>query len=195
MLGRDADAERGFDQAIRLQGGLEAAFHGHAMLARHFLRKARRFYEAGDESGTVEALKLSAAAIEKANEASRATADDRNERVFIHESLGASLEAAGDWEGALEAYDLASSVPGGSTAHFRAGRLLAVEAGKRWMKRQPEEALFLFLAAKERIEKSHGVEVPGFTAEQRRETYQGILTNVQSLQAGRISPKVVPLGQ
>jgi hypothetical protein len=70
-----------------------------------------------------------------------------------------------------------------------------VEAGKRWMKRQPEEALFLFLAAKERIEKSHGVEVPGFTAEQRRETYQGILTNVQSLQAGRISPKVVPLGQ
>lgn len=195
MLGRDADAERGYEHGIRLQGGMEAAFHGHAMQAGHFMRKTRRLHEAGDAPGALQALRSSAAEIEKANAATRATTYDRNARIFIHESLGASLEAAADWEGALRAYDLASSVPGGSTAHFRAGRLLAEEAGKRWMKRRSDEALFLFLAAKDRIEKSHGAEVPGFTAEQRRAIYQKILADVKALEAGKISPKAVPLGQ
>ena len=169
QLQRDAEAEKAYERAIRLQGGMEPAFRSHFSLANHLLRKGQRQFKAEGPSATLASLEAAAAEMEKSVEMMHWLMPDMNDsRLAIHESLGAAREANGDYQGALRAYDFAATLPNGSRVNYRAAVVVRKMADVLWKSRHPSEALGYFIEAKRRINLT-GETPAGVTPSQRLE--------------------------
>jgi tetratricopeptide (TPR) repeat protein len=192
--GRNQEAEAEFGRALRLQGGMEAAFRGNFFLARHYQQRAMRQLAAHEVEPALKTLRLAAAHIEKAAQETPPWViggAGRNLRIWIHENLGVACEMAGDPEGAMAAYDFASSIPAGSRAHFRAASLLGRRAAQTWYERKPDEALAGFLLAKQRF--SLAAELPaGVTQAQKTELWEYLNRAILFLKGAKIEPAASP---
>ncbi len=147
---RDAEAERRFQEAILLQGGMEACFHSRKLLAQHLFRKGIRLAES-DPASSVSVLEQSVREADAARAESGGRGLARSEIILLHEALGTAREQSGDRTGALEAYDTAAAFSGGNRAHYRAGVLMAKMARDDWAERRPERAMAGFIRARARI--------------------------------------------
>jgi tetratricopeptide (TPR) repeat protein len=190
-LGETAKAETTFQRAIELQGGMEAGFRGHYYYATHLARKGLSQLENDDKKSALITLQEAANQIEQAVGESAGYimgSEGRNLRVNIHELLGLAHEANGNKPQALECYNFASSLPMGNRAHHRAGVLIGRMAHDTWHKRKPEQALALFIEARERIAKA-GAELPyGATATRRAELMKYFEESIQILKAAKVVP-------
>jgi O-antigen ligase len=150
LIGEDTAAETEYARTLELQGGMEGVFPGHWSLSSHLLKKGLRQFRQG-------LLKEAAASLEQAaSEAEKSFLaigypSKFEQRITIHENLGAVHEAMGDPTTALRLYNFATTIPGGARAHYRAGALLAKRAGDLWSQRRPAEALFLYQQALQRV--------------------------------------------
>lgn len=185
---RDQEAESTFERAILLQGGMEPAFQAHYFLADHLMRKGRRQFTSADPSKALMSLELAAQQIEQSvKECSWAAPNIVNARVTIHESLGAAREANGDYPRAMEAYDFASALLGGSRANYRAGLLLGKKGASAWTSRQSAEALGYFIEAKRRIGLASELPV-GVTPSQRLEYLANLDKKIAFLTQTKVTP-------
>ncbi len=186
---RDAEAEQWYAKAIQLQGGMEPGFRGHFSFANHYLRKGLRQFRPDDPQPALAALELSAEQIETAAQQMHwVIADMRDPRVFIHESLGSVREAAGDRDGALESYNFAAKLEGGTRAHYRAAVLIGKMAVAEWSRRRPSEALTLFMDARKRIGQAGNALPQGVTLSQRVEYLAYLDRTIAFLTGAKIEP-------
>jgi tetratricopeptide (TPR) repeat protein len=186
---RDAEAEQWYAKAIQLQGGMEPGFRSHFSLANHYLRKGLRQFRPDDPRPALAALELSAEQIETAAQQMHwVIADMREPRVSIHESLGTVREAAGDRAGALESYNFAAKLEGGTRAHYRAAVLIGKMAVAEWAKRRPSEALTLFIDARKRIGQAGNALPQGVTLSQRVEYLAYLDRTIAFLTGAKIEP-------
>jgi O-antigen ligase len=148
--GRDAEAERRFREAIRLQGGMEACFQSRQLYSLHLLHKGLRLSKT-NLSAALPVLEESVKEFDKAMSESSGIGTKWQWRPPLHEALGAAREQSGDRTGALEAYDTAAAFSGGNRAHYRAGVLMAKMARDDWAERRPERAMAGFIRARARI--------------------------------------------
>lgn len=186
---RDAEAEQWYAKAIQLQGGMEPGFRGHFSFANHYLRKGLRQFRPDDPQPALAALEHSAEQIETAAQQMHwVIADMRDPRVFIHENLGSVREAAGDRAGALESYNFAAKLEGGTRAHYRAAVLIGKMAVAEWSKRRPSEALKLFMDARKRIGQAGNALPQGVTLSQRVEYLAYLDRTIAFLTGAKIEP-------
>ncbi len=189
QLGQDAAAEEAFALAIHLQGGMEPGFKAHFSFANHYLRKGLRLYDPERPDASNEMLERAAVEIENAIKKMHwSNAELQNTRLTIHENLGASREAADDIEGAMQAYDFASSLSNGRRVHYRAGILIGKNAVVAWSKRKPSEAMKLFIQAKERINQSHGQLPEGVTPSASVEYRAYLDRSIDFLKGAKVTP-------
>lgn len=190
QLGRDEEAEEAYSLAIRLQGGMEPAFRGHFSLALHHQRKAIRYLDQKNKVGALEAMEVAAREIESAVEKMHwMTPGMKEPRLTIHMGLAAVRAASGDYPGALESYDLIASWRDGRHAHYLAGVMLGKMAVAAWTDRKPEEALSLFIQARDRVEQAKDQLSPGVTAAQRAEYITYLDRNIEFLRGARVKEK------
>ncbi len=109
-------------------------------------------------------------------------------QIFIHENLGIQREFRKDLKGALESYNHASAVFGGTRAHYRAAVLIGKMAGETWSKRQPAEALSLFMTARQRIGQAGNTLPKGVTPAQRDEYAAYLDRSIAFLKGARVEP-------
>jgi len=182
FLGRDGEAEQAYAQTIELQGGMEPAFRGHLSLALHLWHKGLRLTRPATLQAALDSLEQAAIQIEEAFK--RAHPWSMNaDFIAIHESLGSVREAMGDQSGALQAYDLACTIPTAARVHYRAGVLLGKIAAAEWWQRRPSEALRDFTDARQRIGLAGGT-LPEGVAPSERLIYLAYLDRVIALLTG-----------
>lgn len=188
QLHRDPEAEDAYDRAVHLEGGMESAFQAHYSLAKHLLRKGIRQFNTEDPDPTLASLETAAQQIEQSIKETHWIAQDLAElRISVHESLGAAREASGDYNGALQAYDFAITLPMGSRAHYRAGILFGKMAASAWSARRPAEALADFIKAKRRIGMAN--ELPrDVTPSQRIEYLAYLDRTITFLEGAKVAP-------
>jgi hypothetical protein len=150
IIGDDVAAEAEYTSTQHLQGGMESAFLGHWSLSSHLLRKGLRQFSNGQLNQSAATFEWAAAEVEEANRLIPGS-EKLDQRIKIHECLGAAHQAIGDLPAAMRAYDFAASLPGGRRAYYRAGVLLAGQGYDFWYQRRPGEALFLFKEALRRV--------------------------------------------
>jgi len=189
QLGRDAEAEDAYREAIRLQGGMEPGFRGHFSFAHHYLRKGLRLYDTGNPEPSLDALERAAAEIETAfGKMHWVLPDMREPRVSIHENLGAARESANDAEGALQSYDFAAKLQGGQRVHYRAGVLTGKIAVEAWSKRRPAEAMKQFIEAKRRVAMA-GDQLPAGVSPSQSVEYKNYLDrSIEFLKGAKVTP-------
>ncbi len=189
QMRRDAEAEDAFTKAIHLQGGMEPAYRVHFVCANHYLAKGLRLWNPENPEPALKALELSAEHIERsAREMHWIIADMREPRIVIHEKLGIARQAAGNPKGALKCYNFASTLPGGSRAHYLAGVLIGKQAVATWAKRRPGPALFLFMEAKKRVGQSGNQLPKDVTPSQRTEYLNYLDRQITFLKGARVVP-------
>lgn len=152
FLKQDTLAETAFARAIQLQGGMEPAFRARFSLANHLLAKARRTDPPLPPEDLIPTLEQAAAEMESAAAMMHwVTRDMIAPRVAVHEQLGRARESAGDLPGALEAYNHASALEGGSHVHYRAAYATARMALTDWTELRLPRALAGFLKARQQL--------------------------------------------
>jgi tetratricopeptide (TPR) repeat protein len=190
QLGRDQEAEEAYARAIQLQGGMEPGFRGRFSLANHYLRKGLRMFDSSEPEASHEAMESAGQEIEHAvNMMHWIIADMREPRVSIHESLGTAREAVGDRTGALEAYNFAASLPGGTRAHYRAGVLLGKTGVDLWSKRRPSEALSRFMEARKRVGQAGNQLPQGVSLSDRVEYLDYLDRTIAFLKGAKVEPE------
>ncbi|MES2921992.1 MAG: O-antigen ligase family protein [Verrucomicrobiota bacterium] len=193
QLHRDPDAEAAYERAIQLQGGMEPAFRAHFSLANHLMAKGHRQFKAENPAATLATLETAARQMEESVGMMHWVIPDMSDpRVAVHESLGAAREASGDYQGALQAYDFAATLPNGSRVNFRAGIVIRKMADVLWKSRHPSEALGYFIEAKRRVEMAS--ELPGdITPEQRLEYFAYLDKMIAFLKEAKVEPTAFPV--
>lgn len=189
-LGQDTQAEELFARTISLQGGMEAGFRGHYSLALHHYRKGLKLFQPESPEAALREFEIAQGEIEDAVKMTPPWAlgtVGRDTRISISESLGAAREASGDYEGALEAYVFAASIPTGSRAWYRAGILYGKIAANEWHARRPGEALGHFIKARQEIQKASGLP-EGVTPDQRVKYLDYLKKTISYLEGARIEP-------
>jgi tetratricopeptide (TPR) repeat protein len=190
QLGRDAEAEHAYHQAIRLQGGMEPGFRAHFSFAGHYLRKGLRLFDPGQPDAGHEALELAAEQIETAVARMHwVTADMNDPRVTIHENLGTAREAAGDREGALASYQFATKLFNGRRVHYRSGVLIGKMAVDAWSRRQPSLALKWFIEARRQLGQTGGHLPAGVTLSQSAEYLAYLERSIEFLKGAKVVPE------
>jgi hypothetical protein len=189
QLGRDDAAEFSLSLGIRLQGGMEPGFRGHFSLAKHHLRKANRLYDGPNPEMALEALESAAEEIEQACRMMHWILGDMvAPRFEIHTSLGIARETAGDFNGALAAYDFASELQNGRSAHHHAGVLIGKQAVAAWQQREPGKALGGFIEARRRVHLAGG-NLPAGVNPDDRTAYLAYLDGmIDFLTGARVQP-------
>ncbi len=191
QMRRDSEAEEDYAKAISLQGGMEAGFRSHFFFALHLYYKGLRQFHPDQPEAALNTLETAAGHMEEAVKQTPAWViyiDGRDARISIHESLGTVREAAGDREGALQAYDFACTIPTGNRAHYRAGVLIGKAAVEAWSKRKPSEALTRFMEARQRV-LSAGDNLPqGVTPSQRVEYLAYLDRTIAFLKGAKVEP-------
>ena len=193
QLQRDSEAEKAYERAIRLQGGMEPAFRGHFSRANHLLRKGLRQFKAEGPSATLVSLEAAAQEMEESVKKMHWLVPDMNDsRVAIHESLGAAREANGDYQGALRAYDFAATLTNGSHVNYRAAVVVRKMADVLWKSRRPSEALGYFIEAKRKINMT-GVIPADVTLSQRLEYLAYLEKTITFLTEAKVAPIPFPV--
>ena len=192
QLQRDPEAEKAYERAILLQGGMEPAFRARFSFANHLLRKGLRQYQTAGPAASLATLESAAREMEESVSMMHWLIPDMyDSRLVVHESLGAAREANGDLKGALDAYDLASAQENGSRAHFRAGAVLGKLADELWKGRHPSEALGFFIESKRRIEMAR--ELPREVSPDKRLAYFDYLNQrIAFLRGAKVEPIAFP---
>lgn len=194
-LKRDADAAAAYPLAIQLQGGFEAGFRSHYYFARHLLQKGMSEFRSDSPQPS---LLTFSGALEHVEAAAKLTPgyllgiEGRDLRVRIHEALGIAQESAGDPEQALRTFEQAALLPGGNRLHYRAALLVADRANRRWMARQPSDALAGFLDASQRVHKAGNQLPEGVTEEKRKAFLDHLQRSIQYLRIARVEPTKGP---
>ena len=191
LLQRDSEAEEWYDKAIQLQGGMEAGFRGHFSFAIHLFQKGRRLIQNGDKTSALDTLERAATHIESAVTETPAWVihlKGRELRISIHETLGTLREAAGNREGALQAYDLATTIPTGYRIHYRAAVLIGKMGVDAWSKRRPSEALTHFIEARKQVDLARGELPQEFTPSQRAEYTTFLDSRIAFLKGAKVEP-------
>ncbi|MEP2777035.1 MAG: O-antigen ligase family protein [Luteolibacter sp.] len=189
-LGRYQEAEIDFAKAIKLQGDMEACFKAHFHAALHYQRKALKEYDPKNPIVSLSDMQIATVHIEKSLTLSRyLSLQDQQLRVTIHQNYGRLLETVGEPKKALEQYDFTAQGRYGRNSHYMAALLYGKLAVEFWFnKRRPEDALYFFIKAVERIRMS-GNELPkGVTAEQREAHLNYFNNSINTLKGGRIIP-------
>lgn len=190
VLGKSAEAEPLFRQAIQAQGGMEAAFNANHRLADFLLAKGLAEYAGEDFTAAITTFQIAARHMEKAMELGKGWsmgASGWDLKVKIHSALGQALEAVGDHRGALERYDFVTTVRAGGSGHYLAGRLLGKRAVAAWGERRSEDALRLFIDAEQRVIKAR--QLPeGVTQEKQIEYRDYLRRSILYLREARIAP-------
>ncbi len=186
---RDEEAEKAFDRAIQLEGGMEPAFQARYSLAKHLLLKGRRQFNPESPEAALTTLETAAEQMERAVKEMRWAAPDLAEgRVSLHENLGAAREANGDYLGALKAYDFAASLINGARVNYRAGLLRSKQGSAAWHDRKPGEALGYFIEAKRRIELAGNLLPAGVEPSQRTQYLAYLARTIAYLQGAKVEP-------
>lgn len=193
-LRRDKEAEDAYDLAIHLQGGMEPAFRARFSLASHLMKKAARVFSPESPENALSILENAAEQIEQtAKEMHWITPDLRSTRVTIHESLGAAREANGNYDGAMEAYDFACSLPSGEKAHYRAAVLNGKIAAAAWNARNSPLAMAYFIEARRRLNATTEATLPeGVTMANRAEYLKYLDDTIQFMTGAKIQPAALP---
>ncbi|MBC8128105.1 MAG: O-antigen ligase family protein [Gloeobacteraceae cyanobacterium ES-bin-144] len=190
QLHRDSEAEEWYSKAIQLQGGMERAYNCHYFLSTHFFNKALRLYDPAKPELSHQALESAAEHVEIS--AKMISADGGTmlwkPRITTYENLGIAREAVGDREGALESYNFAASLHGGTRAHYRAGVLIGKMAVEAWSKRQPAQAMYYFIEARKRITQAGGALPEGVSGSQRVEYIDYLDRMIAFLKGAKVEP-------
>jgi hypothetical protein len=193
FLKQDALAEAAYGRAIQLQGGMEASFRARFLMAHHLMSKGARQFDPANPAATVATMEQAAEQMEAAAKAMPWSADKvmTEPRVAAHESVGQAREFAGDFPGALKAYNLAAGLYGGSRAHYRAGELYRKMGQEIWFKRDPSRAMGYYIEARRRILLAG--ELPtGVTPQQRAEVVSYLDRTIAFFQRTQTEPIPVP---
>ena len=151
LAGNDESAEALYEQAIRLQGNMEPAFLAHFHQAKHFHRKGLRHHQAGNVHASVRELEASRESFRQSEKKSAwITREIREVRNSIHLSLALAQEAAGDHEAALKTCGDALELRA-LEFRYHAGMIQYRRAMMVWHQRRPDEALPIFLNARNRL--------------------------------------------
>ena len=156
-LGNESEAADMFRRGIHAQGGMEAAFRGKYLFAIRLQSKGLRDYKEGKTEAAMESFMLAARYMDESHEkdGGGGTLEEYHLRVHVHENYGLTLNNLGDYKGALREFNLASTLPYGTSAHYLAAILLGERAIVLWKKREGSDALKLFLDARQRIDQAH----------------------------------------
>jgi hypothetical protein len=189
-LGRDAEAEREFERAIRLQGGLETGFRSYFSASTHHLIKAERLRAAGKLEDALLSLiqardLFDRAASPAAGEYGRAGQDYR---LALAVNLGPWLEALGRHREAEEEYVRALQIPDAHAIPFLSARNLAAWGDAIWLERKPESALRKFHAARDRVTEARGMVPEGFTVTDLVELSKRVASKIEFLEGAGIRP-------
>lgn len=158
LLGKEAEAEPLLRQAVKTQGNMEPAFNANHRFAEFLLRKGLAEYKSDDLTSAVTTLQIAAKHMDRALELSEGWSLGNSGfdlKINIRSALGQVLEATGDPRGALEQYDLVTTLRLGGSGHYLAGMMLGKRAVAAWGERRSEDALRLFIDAEVRVAKAN----------------------------------------
>ncbi len=188
-LKRNTEAENEYSLAIKLQGGMEAAFKSYLSSANHYHGKALAQFDPARPADSLADFQIASRHIEKAFADSwMYTKENHILRVLIHQNYGQALDAAGETKAALAEFDFAAQLSYGESSHYRAGLLLGRIAVKKWSERRAEDAMFFFMKASQRIAAA-GDTLPEGTTPVKRDEYASYLRDtINYLQGAGITP-------
>lgn len=195
-LKRNPEAEAEYTRAIKLQGGMEAAFKANFSAAKHYHSKALESYDSTHPAASLADFQIAVRHAEKAfRDSWLYEAGDHILRVQMHQNYGQTLEALGDYKGAMEEYDIAAKLRYGRNSNYHAGLLLGRLAVKKWAERRPEDAMQLFIQASQRIGAA-GNNLPEDVTPAKRDEYMAYVRDtINYLKGAGITPsEAVDLG-
>jgi len=195
-LKRNPEAEAEYTRAIKLQGGMEAAFKANFSAAKHYHSKALESYDSTHPAASLADFQIAVRHTEKAfHDSWLYEAGDHILRVQMHQNYGQTLEALGDYKGAMEEYDIAAKLRYGRNSNYHAGLLLGRLAVKKWAERRPEDAMQLFIQASQRIGAA-GNNLPEDVTPAKRDEYMAYVRDtINYLKGAGITPsEAVDLG-
>jgi O-antigen ligase/tetratricopeptide (TPR) repeat protein len=189
-LGRNSEAEAEFRRAIELQGEMEPTFYARGLYARHLCRKGISELKESDPSLALGTFQLALVQTDWiAKTLGYYISSDGNLRTptMIRQGLGMSYERLGDFKAALAEYDLAATLPNGTSSHYLAGMLYGKRAVNAWSQRESSDALRLFIEAEARINQAS--ENPEAVTQEAREEYSAYLRkSIEYLQGAKVEP-------
>lgn len=189
-LGRYLEAEASFTKAIKLQGEMEAAFQANFQAALHHQRKALREFDAENPVDSLSDMQIATRYVEQAFTISWIYGNERDQklRIAIHQNYGKLLETIGEPRKALESFDFVVASPHGLSSNYLAALLYGRLAVDAWFeKRKPEDALYLFRKANERMNLARDQLPPGATPAQREEHSTYFKNSIATLESGAIT--------
>jgi Lipid A core - O-antigen ligase and related enzymes len=188
--GNNEDATKQYLAATYLQGGMEAGYRGHFQFAEHLIRKGRIYFEQEDYDQSLTTFQAAWKQFEKVAEKTPWLPNHEEGftlKLSILQGLGASHEALGNINEALDDYNGASQIIGGSSSNYRAALLLGGLAKTAWSERRPSEALTRFEEARERI--TLATELPsGVTPEMKADYVAFLDRSIQYLVEAKVEP-------
>ncbi len=186
MLDRNDEARSQFEDAIRLQGGMEPAFLAHRLYASHLLQLGKRELETQNRETALKLIEKAAGQIELSN---FTDGEGRRLSIEIYETLGFAFELNGMFKPAFENYSYAAGLYGrGHHVHLRIALLQAAKANEHLAAREPSKALALYLEAKVSVSKSGGRLPENITPEQRQEFVTMLDASIKQLREIGIEP-------
>lgn len=189
QLEQDGEAEKAYNLAIQLEGGMEPAFLGHSSFATHLQRKSLRQFSSENPTLMLTSIEAAAEQMEISVKKMRGLYNMvYAPRLGIHESLGVAREANGDYDGAMKAYDFAATLPYGLRAHYRAGVLHRKIATAAWADHRPGEALYHFMEAKVRIAQAENNLPDAVTLNDQAENLAYLDKAIDYLKGAKVEP-------
>ena len=192
---KDSEAEQAFELAIRLQGGLEAAYKAGFSKARHFRLKSERLLEEQQPEASLQALLAAREALEKACDFPSGAPlgqEARTLRIDLAGRLGRLFGMLGrDAEAEAEFERAAAILTGAGIRYYYADHCYG--KGQRiWTERKPAEALNWFLKGRWLLGRT-GPELPlGVTAAAQAELGRKLDAAIQFLKAAKVEPTEPP---
>jgi tetratricopeptide (TPR) repeat protein len=190
LFRKNEQAEADFKRAIRLQGGMEAAFQANFNYATHLHRKALAEYDPENPAASLATFQMAVQHMEQAIKTSwgRGNEVDQKLRVKFHEDYGRALEASGQFREALAEYDFNTTIPRGGGSHYNAALLLGRLGVTSWSERREEDALFFFNWANHRVNASRQDLPSGVTAKDKQEYAAYLQERINLLRGAKVTP-------
>ncbi len=196
MMSRDGEAEQAFEQAIKLQGGMEGAFKGGYSKAAHLRLKAERLLA---EQKTADALQIFLAArdaLEKAcvfPSGAPLGSAGRILRIAIAERLGVLLSRAGRDAEAEAEFERAAPILGGTEIRYFYAYHCFLKGRRLWLEeRKPAEALSQFLKGRWLNDRTAGILPNGVSTEDQAKLSRELGKNIGFLKGAKVEPSEPP---
>jgi hypothetical protein len=195
IQGKDAEAEQAFELAIRLQGGMEAAYKGHYSKAAHFRLKAERLLAEQQLEAALEAMLEARAALEKSCDFPTGLPlgeEARSLRIAIAGRLAGLLAMVGRDHEAEEEFEAAARIANGTGIRYYHAAYCYTKGRQVWNERRPAEALSLFLKGRWLIDRT-GPNLPiGVTQADQLKLSQELDKHIQYLKEAKVEPSKPP---